>query len=145
MASNGIWVIGGVDQVFKATEYYVSKISNFGISSKRTLINVSDAPVFWDTSGIYTIQVDQSSRPNVTTISDNIKTFYDNISTDKKKEATAVFDRLKKRIIWMYSSNSEAVANKKTKILIYDLTLQSFFPWEIANAAGTSPYLFCGF
>ncbi len=145
MASNGIWVIGGVDQVFKATEYYVSKISNFGISSKRTLINVSDAPVFWDTSGIYTIGIEQSGKPVVNSISDNIKTFYDNISNEKKKEATAVFDRLKKRIIWMYPSNSETVTNKKTKILIFDLTLEAFFPWEIANATGTSPYLFCGF
>lgn len=144
MASNGVWAIGGVDQVFKATEYYVSKISNFGISSKRTLINVSDSPVFWNTSGIYTIAIEQT-KPIVYSIADNIKTFYNNISTANKKEATAVFDRLRNRIIWMYSSNTETVANKKTKILIYDLTLQAFFPWEIANATGTSPYLFCGF
>ena len=144
LASNGVWIIGGVDQVFKATEYYVSKISSFGISSKRTLINVSDSPVFWDTSGIYTVAI-QDSAPFVTSMSDNIRSFYDAISTEMKKEATAVFDRLGKRIIWMYSKNDEATPNKKTKILIYDLNLQAFFPWEIANTTGTSPYLYCGF
>jgi hypothetical protein len=78
-------------------------------------------------------------------MSDNIRSFYDAISPDKKKDATAVFDRLGKRIIWMYSSETETIANKKTKILIYDLNLQAFFPWEISNATGTSPYLYGGF
>lgn len=144
LASNGVWIIGGVDQVFKATEYYVSKISSFGISSKRTLINVSDSPVFWDTSGIYTVAI-QDSVPFVTSMSDNIRSYYEAISTEKKKEATAVFDRLGKRIIWMYSSEDETIANKKTKILVYDLNLQAFFPWEIADTTGTSPYLYSGF
>jgi hypothetical protein len=144
LATNGVWVVGGVDQVFKATEYYVSKISSFGIASKRTLINVADSPVFWDTSGIYTVAV-ENSTPFVTSMSDNIKTFYEAISPEKKKDATAVFDRLNKRIIWMYSSEDETVLNKKRKILIYDLNLQAFFPWEIADTTGTSPYLYCGF
>ena len=144
LAANGVWVIGGVDQVFKATEYYVSKISSFGISSKRTLINVADSPVYWDTSGIYTVAIKEST-PFVTSMSDNIRSFYDAISPDKKKDATAVFDRLGKRIIWMYSSETETIANKKTKILIYDLNLQAFFPWEISNTTGTSPYLYGGF
>jgi hypothetical protein len=144
LAANGVWVVGGVDQVFKATEYYVSKISSFGISSKRTLINVADSPVYWDTSGIYTVSIKEST-PFVTSMSDNIRSFYDAISSDNKKDATAVFDRLGKRIIWMYSSETETVPNKKTKILIYDLNLQAFFPWEISNATGTSPYLYNGF
>ena len=144
LAANGVWVVGGVDQVFKATEYYVSKISSFGISSKRTLINVADSPVYWDTSGIYTVAIKEST-PFVTSMSDNIRSFYDAISPDKKKDATAVFDRLGKRIIWMYSSETETIANKKTKILIYDLNLQAFFPWEISNTPGTSPYLYGGF
>jgi hypothetical protein len=144
LAANGVWVIGGVDQVFKATEYYVSKISSFGISSKRTLINVADSPVYWDTSGIYTVAIKEST-PFVTSMSDNIRSFYDAISPDKKKDATAVFDRLGKRIIWMYSSETETIANKKTKILIYDLNLQAFFPWEISNATEASPYLYGGF
>jgi hypothetical protein len=144
LAANGVWVVGGVDQVFKATEYYVSKISSFGISSKRTLINVADSPVYWDTSGIYTVSIKEST-PYVTSMSDNIRSFYDAISSDNKKDATAVFDRLGKRIIWMYSSETETVPNKKTKILIYDLNLQAFFPWDISNATGTSPYLYGGF
>ena len=144
LASNGVWIIGGVDQVFKATEYYVSKISSFGISSKRTLINVADSPVFWGSSGIYTVAI-ENSTPYVTSMSDNIRSFYDAISPNKKKDATAVYDRLGKRIIWMYSSETETVNNKKSKILIYDLNLQAFFPWEIKDAAGTSPYLYCGF
>lgn len=144
LATNGVWAINGVDQVFKATEYYVSKISSFGIAGKRTLVNVSDSPVFWDTSGIYTILI-QDNTPVVTSIADNIKKFYDAINTNSKRNATAVFDKLKKRVIWMYPSNTETVSDKKTKILIYDLNLQAFFPWEIANATGTSPYLIGGF
>lgn len=140
LASNGVWAIGGVDQVFKATEYYVSKISNFGIINSRTLSNVSGTPVFWGNSGIYAITV-EGNIPSVNVISDNIKTFYDNISNDAKRTATSVFDRLNNRIYWLYRTEDETVVNKKNKVLVLDMTLQAFFPWTISDRSSNTPYL----
>lgn len=140
LASNGVWAIGGVDQVFKATEYYVSKISNFGIVNARTLSNVSGTPVYWGTAGIYAITVD-GNAPTVNVISDNIKTFYDNIDNDAKKTATSVFDRLNNRIYWIYKGPSTGIANKKNYILVLDMTLQAFFPWRVTDKASSTPYI----
>jgi hypothetical protein len=144
LASNGVWAIGGVDQVFKATEYYVSKISNFGIVNQRTLVDVSGTPVYWGVSGIYAITV-EVDKPAVTSISDNIKTLYDGISNSIKSSATSVFDRLNNRIYWMYASSDEAVSNKKNKILVLDMTLQAFFPWTVSDTTGTTPYILDAF
>lgn len=142
LAANGIWAIGGVDQVFKATEYYVSKISNFGIINQRTLVDVSGTPIYWGVSAIYAITT-EVDKPAVTPISDMIKTFYDEISTSVKQGATSVYDRLNNRIYWIYSTETESVANKKNKILVLDMTLQAFFPWQISdtNSANVGDYI----
>lgn len=146
LASNGIWAIGGVDQVFKATEYYVSKISNFGIINQRTLTDVSGIPIYWGVSAIYALTTEMD-KPSVTSLSESIKTFYDQISTSVKQNATSVYDRLNNRIYWMYSSETETYPHKKNKILILDMTLQAFFPWEISDTSGVSlsPYILDAF
>lgn len=144
LASNGVWAIGGVDQVFKATEYYVSKISNFGIISQRTLSDVSGTPIYWGVSAIYAITI-EGDRPSVTSISENIKTLYDSIPNATKQSATSVFDRLNNRIYWMYSDTNEVIAHKKNKILVLDMTLQAFFPWAVSDATGSTPYILDAF
>lgn len=144
MASNGIWAIGGVDQVFKATEYYVSKISNIGLINPRTLVNADGNPVFWDVTGIYSIQV-ETGQPAVVPVSTPIKTLYDSISNAAKKNASAVYDQKAKRIYWMYSYENLVETNIKHNLLILDLDLQAYFPWRIADATGTTPWLLCGF
>lgn len=144
LASNGVWVIGGVDQVFKATEYYVSRISNFGIVNRSTLVDVSGTPIYWGVSGIFAIST-ELDKPSVSTISDNIKSLYDAISNDRKRQATAVFDRLNNRIYWIYPDSDETIAYKKNKILVLDMTLQAYFPWEVSDTTETSPYILGAF
>jgi hypothetical protein len=140
MANNGVWIIGGVDQVFKATEYYVSKLSNFGIQNPSTLVNVSGTPIYWSNTGIYAISTDLD-KPSVQEISQPIKTFYDSISNAVKSKASSVFDRLNNRVYWLYSNEGETISNKKNNILILDMTLQAYFPWKISDTTGSTPYI----
>jgi len=140
LASNGVWIIGGVDQVFKATEYYVSRLSNFGIVDKKTLVDVSGTPIYWGVSGIYAITT-ELDKPSVQNISEPIKTFYDSISNDTKKESSAVYDRLNNRIYWIYPTEDETTDHKKNKILILDMSLQAYFPWEVSDLSGSSVYM----
>ncbi len=144
LASNGVWVIGGVDQVFKATEYYVSRVSNFGIVNRKSLVDVSGTPIYWGVSGIFAI-TNENNTPAVSNISESIKTFYDAINNNNKQSASSVFDRLNNRIYWLYSDEDETVDHKKNKILILDMTLQAYFPWEVKDTTGTSPYLLDAF
>jgi hypothetical protein len=149
MAQNGIWQVGGVDQVFKATEFFVKKISPFGISSARSLVDAMGMPIFWDTSGIYTVTVD-GNQEVVQQISQPIKQLFEAISNDKKAQVEAVFDRLNKRVYWMYPSNDETVAYKFNNILVLDLDLGAFFPWSVSDqttgltGGQTTPYVLGG-
>lgn len=143
-AQNGIWAVGGVDNVFKANEFFVKKISNFGLYSQRTLVNALGTPIFWDTSGIYTITAGDKGE-GLQLISESIKTYFDAIPNNKKLEATAVFDRISKRVYWMFPSSTETVAHKFNEILVLDLQLEAYFPWRISDATGTTPYLMGGF
>lgn len=144
LANNGVWVIGGVDQVFKATEYYVSRVSNFGILNRKSLVDVSGTPIYWGVSGIFAIS-NENNAPAVNNISESIKTYYDAISNTNKESASSVFDRLNNRIYWLYSAEDETVAHKKNKILVLDMTLQAYFPWEVKDTTGTTPYLLDAF
>lgn len=131
MAQNGIWAVGGVDQVFKATEFFVKKISPFGLSSARSLVDAMGTPIFWDVSGIYTVSMDGQSE-GVQNISQPIKSLFDAISNSKKAEVQSTFDRLNKRVYWLYPSNSETVAHRFTRMLVLDLELGAFYPWEVS-------------
>ena len=144
MANNGVWIIGGVDQVFKATEYYVSKLSNFGIQNPSTLVNVSGTPIYWSNTGIYAIST-EVDKPSVQEISQPIKTFYDSISNAVKNKASSVYDRLNNRVYWLYSNEGETIDNKKNNILILDMTLQAYFPWKISDTTGSTPYILDGY
>lgn len=143
-ASNGIWAIGGVDQVFKATEFYVSKISNTGIVNSRTLVNAGGIPIFWDIGGIYTIQI-ESSQPTVVNISDSIKAFYDALSNSVKKDTSSVYDQKNKRVYWMYPDEGSVNTGKKNNILILDMDLQAYFPWRISDTPSNTPYILAGY
>jgi len=143
-AQNGIWAIGGVDNVFKANEYFVKKVSNFGLYSQRTLVNAQGTPIFWDTSGIYTVSSENNNEA-IQNISQPIKTYFDSISNAKKLQATAVFDRIGKRVYWMFPSETTTTSHKFNEILVLDLDLGAYFPWRISDATGTTPYLMGGF
>ena len=145
-AQNGIWMIGGVDQVFKASEFYIRKLSPFGISSARSLVDAMGTPIFWDVSGIYAIST-ENNQEGITQLSQPIKSFFEAINNDKKTQVTATFDRLNKRVYWMYPSNDEDVAHKHNKILVLDLELEAFYPWEISDQASSgvdTPYIVNG-
>lgn len=143
LAQNGIWAIGGVDQVFKATEFFVKKVSPFGISTSRSLVDAMGTPIFWDVSGIYMVTM-EGNQESVQNISQPIKGYFDAISNVKKTQVQAVFDRLNKRVYWMFPSNTETVAHKFSRILVLDLELQAFYPWEIAPS-DDGRYLMGGF
>lgn len=145
-AQNGIWMIGGVDQVFKASEFYIKKLSSFGISTARSLVDAMGIPIFWDVSGIYIVG-SEGGQETVQQISQPIETFFEGISNTKKTQVNAVFDRLNKRVYWMYPSNDETVSHKLNKILVFDLELEAFFPWEVSDKATSgvnTPYIVGG-
>jgi hypothetical protein len=142
-AENGVWRISGVDNVFRATEYSIQKVTSTGMLNARTFVDVEGIPVWWSKHGIHTVSVDSVSgnageqNLSLTTIQD----FFDQIDGNAKENCKGVYDAINKRVLWFYPSNGETVVNKKNRVLILDATLQAFYPWQIADEASNTDYI----
>jgi len=142
-AENGVWQINGVDGVFRATEYSISRITDVGINNASTFVTVSDIPMWWSKHGIHTISFDQVSgrgQEQNLTIS-TIQTFFDKIDGNAKQRCIASYDETNKRVHWFYPSNGTGDYNKKNQVLTLDISLQSFYPWTVADSASNTDYI----
>jgi len=136
-ADNGVWIVGGVDDRFSPTSYFVSKVTNNGILTAESFVSAEGIPFWWSKYGIHTFSFDESSgRPIENNLSlTTIQTFWDLIDTNAKTSVTSYYDPINKKIFWLYPENDETLLNKSRKILILDIPLQAFYPWEIAENA----------
>ena len=142
-AENGVWQISGVDNVFRATEYSISRISEIGIENPQTFVSVEGIPMWWSKHGIHTMQFDQVSgkgQEQNLTIS-TIQSFFDAIDGNAKDNCHAVYDQTNKRVHWIYPDNSEGIRNKKNRVLTLDIAIQAFYPWAVADSAGSTDYI----
>lgn len=135
MATNGIWQIRGVDGVFSPTAFAVTKLSETGILSPFSFVNVEGTPFWWSHTGIYTVtRSEVSGEGQVQNITEpTIKSFWDNIGSDQKLFARGIYDGQNKRIYWLYGSADETIKFKYDRVLVLDLKTQAFLPWELKN------------
>jgi len=142
-ATNGVWSINGVDDVFKATGYSVKKISSVGMASFDSFVSAEGIPFWWSTTGIHTLTFDKTTfEPTEQNLSvTTIQTFLDNISLRQKDTLSSVYDATNKRVYWAYPKKNETDVAKLSHILILDLNLGAFYPWEIADTSGNSSHL----
>ena len=139
-ADNGVWVVKGVDGVFKATEYSVQKLTSVGIQSSNSFVSAAGAPFWWSQAGIHTLDFDkvtgQASEQNISL--PTVQTFWDGISTSSKDDVRAVYDEINKRIYWAWPEDGETVEAKLNRFLILDLPLRAFFPWTVEDQSSNT-------
>jgi len=142
-ANNGIWAIKGVDEVFKATEFSVSKISSVGLTNNKAFVNAENTPFWWSKVGIHTLLADSvSTQPveqNVTV--QTIQSFWDQINVDKAQDTKGIYDQINKKILWLYKDNDETIVSKYNNLLIFDIQLQAFTPWSVSDQATNSNHI----
>lgn len=142
-AENGVWRISGVDNVYRATEYAVQKVTATGIQNARTFVDVEGIPIWWSKSGIHTVTVDtvsgSANEQNLTI--PTIQKFFDEIDGNAKDHCKGVYDVINKKVLWFYPKNNETLLNKKNRVLTLDISLQAFYPWEIADEASNTSYI----
>lgn len=142
-AENGVWQIQGVDNVFRATEYSISRVSEIGIENPQTFVSVEGVPMWWSKHGIHTLQFDQVSgkaqEQNITI--STIQSFFDTIDGNAKENCHGVYDQTNKRIHWFYPSNSEGTQNKKNRVLTLDIAVQAFYPWAVSDSTSNTDYI----
>lgn len=142
-AENGVWAVAGVDNVFRATEYAITRISDTGLVNENTFTVASGLPVWWSKTGIFAIQQSESlSVPTAQNLSlTTIQTFWDNISNEKKAQVHVEFDKVNNRVFWFYPDNGETIDYKYNNILVMDLALQAFYPWRIEDQDADTSYV----
>lgn len=141
-ASNGVWFISGGDSKFSATNINVDKVSTFGTKYVNSIVQVDDTVYWWSEVGIQALQ--QSSGQfgpipgkfgNTNIAEQTIQSFYNSINDICRVSAKAVYDTRNNVVQWVYSSDSSA-PRRYDSVLIYDVTLQAFYPWTISYASG---------
>jgi len=135
-AENGVWTINGVDNVFRATEYAVNKITEVGLAYDGSFVSAQGRPYWWSDSGIHTLVSGESGELVEQNLSiSTIQTFWGEINADKKAQVTGVYDEFNQRVAWLYPDDGETTDYKKNNILFFDEQLAAFYPWRVSDAS----------
>ena len=143
-AENGVWSISGVDNVFRATEFSISKISDVGLVNENSFVVAGGAPIWWSKTGIYSIQTSEvSGQPEARNLSlASIQTLWNKIPNGKKAQVFVEYDQINQRVFWFYPDAEESIDYKYNNVLILDVNLQAFYPWRISD--GTAGHYLIG-
>ena len=142
-AENGVWAVAGVDNVFRATEYAITRISDTGLTNETSFVVADGLPVWWSKTGIYAIQQGENlSVPTAQNLSlSTIQTFWNSIPNEKKAQVHVEYDKVNQRVMWFYPDAEETIDYKYNNILVMDLALQAFYPWKIADQDSNTSYV----
>lgn len=142
-ADNGVWSINGVDNVFRATEYSLRRVSYTGMLTAESFVEAEGVPFWWSKTGIHTLQFDEATgSPTEQNISlTTIQTFWDNIGSNARSLVQATYDRLNKKIYWAYPNDTEVSVNKLNNFLILDIPLGAFYPWKVSDEVSSTDYV----
>jgi hypothetical protein len=140
-AKNGVWAIDGADSPFSATNLRVVKVTDTGVSYSRSAIAADDSLVYTTSSGIYTIVYDSSTgllaARNISQTT--IQTFYNNNILPGILTIKGKYDRLNKKVFWLFNDGSSS--SRYYDILILDVTLGAFYKHKIGTIDGTAPFI----
>lgn len=140
-AQNGVWAIDGADAAFSATNFRVSKITDTGVSSSLAAITADDRIVYTAPSGIYIISYNQAtgllSSQNIS--QNTIQTFYNNTIAPGVLTIKGKYDRLNKKVFWLFNDGTSQ--SRYYDILILDISLNAFYKYRLGTLDGTVPFI----
>lgn len=141
-ASNGVWRIGGVDDVFRATDYTISKVSEDGIVTPNSFISAQGQPYWWSNNGIFRLGQTEGGGLQAQNVSiSSIQTFWENIDGSAREDVTGFYDESTRRVGWIYANAAETEAGKRNNILFWDEVLEAWFPWKVSDEAADTDYI----
>lgn len=136
-ASNGIWAVAGSEGLgFVANDYSVIKISSSEVDNDTSFVIVEGVPFWWGVGSINTIQVDENSKFQVVSITDNkIREYYNNeIPPLSKTQAVGAYNPDDRTIAWLFrstESDSPETTTQFDRVLVYNILTQAFYLWSI--------------
>tara|TARA_B100002049_G_scaffold146858_1_gene109157 strand:- start:4664 stop:6994 length:2331 start_codon:yes stop_codon:yes gene_type:complete len=148
--SNGIWSVSGpLEGLFTVNEVNITKISDEGVDSPGSIVELQSSIMFWGRSGIFALSPQQaSSIPQVTDLTEStIQEDYNKLNNFQKAYCKGVSDPKARKVYWMYNnsitSDEDRFYNHDT-ILIFDARSQGFYYYNIENS-DQGPYLMSAF
>lgn len=139
-ALNGVWFVSGGDAAFSATNISVAKVSSIGTNAPLSVVELNDTIFWWSEVGINGLQQSQGSFSNVTGQFSNtniaeqtIQSFYNEIPANSFPYVKGCYDSRNNVMYWLYQDSDTLQGNfRYNKVLLYDATLQAFYPWEFS-------------
>lgn len=135
-AINGVWMISGESGGgFSATSYKSNKLTNSGCISPGSVVVSGNTVLYWSQDGIYNIGPNQFGDYIADNISKKtIQSYYNEIDPQDAASCEGVYDSYENKIKWLYCNRT--ISAHPTRELILDLTLGSFYPYEISKLSG---------
>lgn len=127
-AENGVWSIeGGSDYGFTASNYKVDKVSSFGAISADSVVSDGSKVYYWAADSVYRVFRSKIGDLTYESISEStIESFYEFILATQKSKAKGVYDKITKKIRWLYPEGAIFSGSSETKELVFDLVLGSW-------------------
>lgn len=129
-ATNGVWAISGVDDVFRATDYTVNRVTSLGLRNAATFVSAQGRPYWWSDVGIHTIGLSEFKNLEEQSITETtIKTFFLDIPADVRDKSLGTYDERARRVYWHYGTLEKPLCH--SKLLVLDEFAGAFAPWEV--------------
>ncbi len=137
-AINGVWFISGGNNGFSATGVSLTKVSSTGTKNPMSIVAMGDSIMWWSEVGIHALEQAQGQFGpipgkfgNTNIAEQTIQSFYNKIPENSKAHAKAIYDPKANTVSWLFSD--PFVPYEYNKVLIYDVTLQAFYPWKVSQ------------
>lgn len=140
IADNGVWSVeGGSDFGFSASNYKVDKVSSFGGINSDSVISDGSRTYYWAEDSIYSILRNEFGDLVYESLSEQrIASFYNSIDITQKREAKGFYDKISKKLRWIYQDSSKFSAISEVKELVFDLALSAFYKNTVKNLNNTA-------
>ena len=123
-ADNGIWSISGSNDYFNAQNYTISKLTDVGCISKKSVEAIEDTFVYASSRGIYIISGD--SRVQSIT-EQNIHSKYYNIATIDKRDITITYHKYDKTLHVFYGCLAKTCRFRYSEELVLNIRTNAWY------------------
>lgn len=137
-ASNGIWAVTGSQGIgFSPTDYTITKVSDIGSLSNSSFVDIKTGIVWWNADGIYAIRLGQNGFDIKNLTENRIKTFYQQIPINSKKQARGTYNSSSGIVTWLYrtTANTDITSlYEYDAMLNLDVNTSAMYPWTLPQA-----------
>lgn len=138
-AVNGVWEIRGDDGGFRATSFQVQKISNTGVYSPDSIIEINGTVMYWGINGIYALARNQFGIWETNSLTQStIQKLYNSIPDFARSQAKGFYDLNNNTVRWLFYSDDAKVIGQPVDVIPPTPTITNMVASALSNVSGAS-------